>query len=115
MEAQGSEAFQPDMEVDEAKPLVNVVPALELVDSKVGLSPADGLPEVPLPEFALARAKMDELFVHWLSLRDTAPLLRGIVDDVAKGKPVVSPPMPSLLVSSKIRIILFLRSNVIRA
>ena len=46
----------------------------------------------PLPGYTLAKAKMDELFVHWLSLRDTGDLLRGIVNTVAEGKPVASPP-----------------------
>eukprot|EP00613_Pedinella_sp_CCMP2098_P036619 CAMPEP_0171803368 /NCGR_PEP_ID=MMETSP0991-20121206/73432_1 /TAXON_ID=483369 /ORGANISM="non described non described, Strain CCMP2098" /LENGTH=334 /DNA_ID=CAMNT_0012415453 /DNA_START=87 /DNA_END=1087 /DNA_ORIENTATION=- len=52
---------------------------------------------IPPAEYHLAKAKMDELFVYWLTQRDTSELLRTIVTDVAEGRPVAAPPLPSVL------------------
>ena len=43
--------------------------------------------------------KLDELFVQWLSMPDTATLIQGLVGDAKAGKPLTAPAASALYVS----------------
>ena len=44
-----------------------------------------------LESFPQARRKLDELFLHWLSLPDTGKLIQGYIDDVRDGRSIDAP------------------------
>ena len=47
-----------------------------------------------LESYPQARRKLDELFLHWLSLPDTGKLIQGYIDDVRDGRPIDVPHSP---------------------
>ena len=47
-----------------------------------------------LESYPQARRKLDELFLHWLSLPDTGKLIQGYIDDVSDGRPIDVPHSP---------------------
>lgn len=49
---------------------------------------------VDLEGFAHSRIKLNELFLHWLSLQSSQDLIEGLLNDVANGRPL--PGIPSI-------------------
>jgi hypothetical protein len=60
-------------------------------------SPSSGMksPCNSIDEYPAARMKLDELFLHWLSLDDTQKTVRGYLKDIREGKELDFPASPS--------------------
>lgn len=57
-----------------------------------GGSDAAAAVAVPAPRFPSSKLKLDELFLHWLSMPESQKLVLGLLEDARAGKPLSGPP-----------------------